>query len=39
MTTSSYAERFQDIAILQLNTEGFEALTLRQKRLAYHLAR
>ena len=38
MTTSSYAERFQDIAILQLNTEGFAALTLRQKRLAYHLA-
>lgn len=33
-----YSERLNDIAILQLDTEGFESLTERQKRLTYHLA-
>lgn len=35
---TQYAERLNDIAILQLNTDGFNALTASQKRLAYHLA-
>lgn len=34
----TYSERFQDIAVTQLKTEGFEQLTDRQKNLAYHLA-
>lgn len=34
----TYAERFQDIAVTQLNTQGFEQLTHRQKKLAYYLA-
>jgi len=33
-----YSERFNDIVILQLNTEGFEKLSEKQKNLAYHLA-
>lgn len=35
---TTYSERLQDIAILQLDTEGFDALTSRQKKLVYHLA-
>lgn len=35
---TTYSERLGDIAILQLNTQGFDALTYRQKKLAYHLA-
>lgn len=34
----SYSERLNDIAILQLNTEGFEKLNSKQKQLAFHLA-
>lgn len=34
----TYAERFNDIAITHLNTEGFTDLTLSQKKLACHLA-
>lgn len=34
----TYTERFQDIAVTQLNTQGFEQLTLRQQKLAYYLA-
>lgn len=37
-TLAPYAERLGDIAILQLDTEGFDALTSRQKKLVYHLA-
>jgi dipeptidyl-peptidase-3 len=33
-----YSERFNDIVILQLNTEGFEKLSEKQKKLAYHLS-
>lgn len=36
--TNTYAERLNDIAILQLKTDGFNELTYRQKKLAYHLA-
>lgn len=32
-------ERFDDIAIMPLTTEGFENLTVPQKKLAYHLAK
>lgn len=35
---TTYSERLGDIAILQINTQGFDALTYRQKKLAYHLA-
>ena len=35
---TTYSERLGDIAILQLNTQGFDALTFSQKKLAYHLA-
>lgn len=35
---TTYSERLGDIAILQLSTEGFEALTENQKKLTYHLA-
>lgn len=35
---TTYSERLGDIAILQINTQGFDALTYRQKQLAYHLA-
>ena len=35
---TTYSERLGDIAILQLNTQGFETLTYPQKKLAYHLA-
>ena len=35
---TTYAERLGDIDILQLNTQGFDALTFSQKKLAYHLA-
>lgn len=35
---TSYSERLGDIAILQLSTEGFEALTDSQKKLTYHLS-
>lgn len=34
----SYSERLNDVAILQLNTEGFDKLDMKQKNLAYHLA-
>jgi dipeptidyl-peptidase III len=34
----SYSERLNDIAILQLNTDGFDKLEMKQKNLAYHLA-
>lgn len=34
----AYSERLNDIAILQLNTEGFEQLTFNQKQLAFYLA-
>lgn len=34
----TYTERFNDIAVTQLNTQGFEQLTSRQKKLAYYLA-
>lgn len=33
-----YAERFQDIAVTQLNVDGFEQLTAQQKKLVYHLS-
>jgi dipeptidyl-peptidase-3 len=33
-----YSERFNDIVILQLDTEGFEKLSEKQKKLAYHLS-
>lgn len=36
MTT--YSERLNDIVILQLNTEGFEKLSEKQKQLSYYLA-
>lgn len=36
--TMAYSERLNDIAILQLNTEGFEQLTFEQKQLAFYLA-
>ena len=36
--STTHAERFNDIAILQLDTEGFDALTPSQKKLAYHLS-
>lgn len=38
MNTSTYSERLNDIAILHLNTQGFEALSFEQKQLAFHLA-
>lgn len=34
----TYSERFGDIAIVELNTEGFDNLTDIQKKLAYHLS-
>ncbi len=34
----NYLERFNDIAILQLDIEGFNDLTDTQKQLAYHLS-
>jgi dipeptidyl-peptidase III len=34
----SYSERLNDIAILQLNTDGFDKLEMKQKNLTYHLA-
>lgn len=34
-----YAERFLDIAVTQLQTNGFEQLSQQQKMLAYHLSR
>lgn len=34
-----YSERFNDIVILQLDTEGFENLTNKQKQLAYYLSK
>ena len=34
-----YNERFNDIVILQLETEGFENLTQKQKNLAFHLSK
>lgn len=34
----TYTERFNDIAVTQLNTQGFEQLTDRQQKLAYYLA-
>lgn len=33
-----YSERFNDIVILQLDTEGFEKLSENQKKLAHHLS-
>lgn len=33
-----YSERFNDIVILQLDTEGFEKLSEKQKKLTYYLA-
>lgn len=33
-----YSERFNDIVILQLDTEGFKQLSEKQKKLAYHLS-
>jgi dipeptidyl-peptidase-3 len=33
-----YSERFNDIAILQLDMEGFDKLSENQKKLAYHLS-
>lgn len=35
---TKHSERLNDIAILQLDTEGFEKLTDKQKKLSYHLA-
>jgi dipeptidyl-peptidase-3 len=35
----NYAERFNDIAILQLDTQGFEALSEQQKKLAFYLSK
>lgn len=34
----NYLEQFDDIAILQLDIEGFNDLTNKQKKLAYHLS-
>ncbi len=36
---ANYSERLKDITILQLDTEGFEKLTQRQKKLTYFLAK
>lgn len=36
---TKYSERLNDIAILQLNTEGFEKLTDKQKKLSFYLAK
>lgn len=33
-----YSERFNDIVILQLDTQGFEKLSEKQKSLVYHLS-
>jgi dipeptidyl-peptidase-3 len=33
-----YSERFNDIVILQLDTEGFDNLSEKQKKLAFHLS-
>ena len=33
-----YSERFSDIVILELDTEGFEQLSDKQKKLAYYLS-
>lgn len=35
---NTYFERFKDIAVVELNTNGFDNLTERQKTLAYHLS-
>lgn len=35
---NTYFERFKDIAVVELNTNGFDNLTDQQKRLAYHLS-
>ena len=35
---NKYSERFNDIAILQLDTQGFENLSEKQKNLTYYLA-
>lgn len=34
----TYSERLKDIAIVSLDTKGFSALTLKQKKLAFHLS-
>ena len=39
MQKENYAERFNDIVILQLNTEGFDKLSEKQKKLAYYLSK
>ncbi len=36
---SSLLERVGDVALVQLDADGFESLTLEQRTLAYHLAR
>lgn len=33
-----YNERLNDISVIQLNTEGFESLTKKQKQLSFYLA-
>lgn len=35
---NKYSERFNDISILQLDTQGFEKLSEKQKNLTYYLA-
>ena len=35
---TKYSERLNDIAVIQLNTEGFNNLTEKQKQLSYYLA-
>lgn len=32
-------ERFKDVAVVELNTEGFESLSEQQKKLSYHLSK
>ena len=34
-----YSERLNDISVIQLNTEGFDQLTEKQKKLAYFLSK
>ena len=36
--TKKYSERINDIAIVQLDTSGFENLSEKQKKLTFHLA-
>lgn len=36
--TKKYSEKMNDIAIVQLDTSGFENLSEKQKKLTFHLA-